>query len=343
MKKIELKNDQKTLRLNEISIEDFRAHRILSSTADSDKEQKLSNAISIGFLCLERTASIAEVDWVSQRLQEHIMLLNYRLEEKSNEVIDLVKRNFDSERSSSLVAPFAITIEQARKDLSDKLKESIEVLREQERGLKEALSATFDSNNRTSQVHRFHEQLGLAMEGLEKRFDPSVEGSLLSTFLSRFSDLSAQAAAAPAVQQKIDALRDEVKEMVTHLTTKFSEQRAFDVEKADLINNTPAKGVVFEELVFNQLTEIASVRNDIVEDVGAQTGRGTSKKGDITYDSTESQVRLVYELKDQASTFTFQKIKDLMCESIENRNAHYGVFLVNVRCNEFPSGKYGQA
>ncbi|MBY0386065.1 hypothetical protein K2X05_12980 [bacterium] len=293
MKKLELKNDQRTLRIYELDIDDPRACRILGQLPEDQREQKLLNAISIGFLTFDRTEPLAEVDWVTERLHDQARLLSYRLEEKSNGVIDLIRRHFDPDRTTSLVGPFRELVERVNLQMGQKLTET---------------------------QRNFEE--------FEKLFDPDRDGSIVREFLKRFQVLSDQMVSHPAIQQKIDALRDEMREMITQLTTRSSEQATFDAERKLLMESMPSKGIAFEDDVFEQLKELASARNDIVESVGSHAGKGTSKKGDLVYSVTDSKAIVVLELKDQVSKFSFQKIRELINDSLQNRDGHYGVFLV---------------
>jgi hypothetical protein len=164
---------------------------------------------------------------------------------------------------------------------------------------------------------------------LEGSIDPRREGTVLREFLTRFEALSGELSSSPLLRSKIDELRDEIKAMVTTMKVGAEAEQAIDDVRDEMTQSSPLKGLVFEDRVMDQLSHIAEIRNDLIESVGTQAGKGSSKKGDLVYYINQTKSKIVFELKDYAaSRFTFQKIKDLMEESKANRDAIYGVFLV---------------
>ncbi len=325
---ISLKTDCKTILIENLTIEDPRAYRHLSKASDEARDQKISDALSLGFLILEKTAAIEESDWVSQRLQEHILMMNYRLEQQANQIMGSLREQFDAQRAGSLIAPINDALSKTQQELAQKLKQTVEQIDAEHTKLKGVMQTTFDMNSKSSQIQLFTQQLAQIIGSLEQSIDPKRDGTSLREFLNRFEALSKETSSAPAIQEKIDVLRDEIKQMVTEFKSSFEAQQSVERVQDEYINSSPLKGLVFEDLVKDQLKHIADIRNDLIESVGTQPGKGTSKKGDLVYYISQTKSRIVYELKDYSSKFTFQKIRDLIEESKANRDALYGVFLV---------------
>jgi hypothetical protein len=328
MSKINLMSDQKTIRISELLIEDPRAFRILTVEAPERVEQKLRDAVTIGFLAIDRTQAANESDWVTQRLEQQILHVNYMLERRSQEVLDVVRNQFDSSKAGSLLAPVAELVQRTQKDLTSSLNNTVIAMQESQANLGKILDENFDPENRTSRVQQFTGQMNELAQRLQNSIDPSREGTVLKDFLNRFSILTQEFSSSPALQGKLDGLRDEVREMASSFKIGAEAERLIDEAKNSAINTSPAKGWVFEDQVSDALKSIASIRNDLIEVVGSQPGKGSSKKGDLVYYVSQKKCKIVYEMKDYSSSrFTFGKIKDLMEASKLNRDAIYGVFV----------------
>lgn len=328
MSTVELKNDQLTVVIQKLVIEDQRVHRMLSMQPTETVEQKIRDAITIGFLTFDRTTKISDVDWVSQRLQEHLLMMNFRLEQQAQSFAESVKNHFDPSKAGSLLSPINELVHRTKQDLTQRLTSAIDQMRTHEDQMSRVINSTFDVDSRSSRIQVFSNQMAETIERLENSIDPNREGTIFRDFLGKFEEASKAASASPLIQSRIDGLRDEIREMVAQFKATLDGQRAVDGVREAMTNSSPAKGMVFEDAVKEELKCIAEVRNDLVEIVGTSTGKGTSKKGDLVYYVSTIKSRIVFELKDYSSKFTFQKIRDLMADSISNRDSLYGVFLV---------------
>jgi len=298
MSRISLNTDQKSVHIRDLVFDDARAHRVLSLEAPDQVERKLRDALTIGFLAIDRTAAMSEPDWVAQRLEAQIAAVNYALERRAQEMMDMVRGHFDPDRAGSLIAPMCDLVQRTQADLSGKLTEAV------------------------TAIHASHTKL-------EGALDPRSAGTVLGSFLARFEALSGELSSSPLLRAKIDELRDEVKGMVTAMKVGVVAERAIDDVRDQMTQSSTLKGMVFEDEVRDQLKRIAEIRSDLIEMVGTLPGKGSSKKGDLIYYVEQTKSRIVFELKDYSSSrFTFDKIKDLMADSKSNRDALYGVFMV---------------
>ena len=345
MNKIILNSDQKTIHIRDVTIEDVRAHKLLSCESTERVEQKLRDALTIGIIALDRSAALTEADWVTQRLEQQILHVNYMLERRVGEVMTSLTEQLDPSRAGSLLVPVTDLVQRTQREINQQLQTTLSAIQVTQKAMGKTLEETFDTDSRSSHIQLFLNQVTGLSQRLESALDPSREGTVLREFLKRFNEAVAQAEKSPLLQEKIDGLRDEMKAVVTGIQTQNLAEKAFDEEKASLIDASPSKGLYFEDLVLNDLRHIAEVRNDLVEVVGTQPGKGTSKKGDLLYYISSIRSRIVFELKDYGSSkFTFAKIKGLMDDSRANRDAPYGVFLVkNESCLPEGIGRFYMA
>ena len=329
MSHITLNTDQRSILIRDLVIEDPRAHRILSLENPDKAEQKLRDALTIGFLAIDRTAAMAESDWVTQRLEQQIHQVNYVLERRSQEMLETIRNQFDPSKAGSLLAPVSDLVHRTQRELTARLTDTMAAINDSQGKLGRVLDETFDTDSRTSRVQQFSLQMAEMIGRFEGSIDPQREGTALAQFLFRFEGLTQEVSNSPILQAKLDDLRDEVKAMATAFKVGADAEVTLNAAKDAMTNASPAKGLVFEDQVREELKRIAEIRNDLIESVGTSPGKGTSKKGDFIYYLSSAKARIVFELKDYSSSrFTFQKIRDLMSETCINRDATFGVFLV---------------
>lgn len=225
---ISLKTDCKTIMIENLTIEDPRGYRHLSKASEDTRDQKISDALSLGFLILEKTAAIEESDWVSQRLQEHILMMNYSLEQQANQIMGSLREQFDAQRAGSLIAAINDALTKTQQELAQKLKQTVEQIDAEHIKLKGVMQTTFDMNSKSSQIQLFTQQLGQIIGSLEQSIDPKRDGTSLREFLNRFEALSKETSSAPAIQEKIGILRDEIKQMATEFKASFETQQSVE-------------------------------------------------------------------------------------------------------------------
>lgn len=127
----------------------------------------------------------------------------------------------------------------------------------------------------------------------------------------------------------IQELQKVILEKIEDAKTELQMEKAIEGAIRETENQGPRKGFVFEDHVFKQLEVIAKARFDVVENVGVFPGVGVSKKGDFVYRCGLTNGRIVLELKDYSSSFSPQKIRETINESLVNRGAQFGIFLVS--------------
>ena len=97
--------------------------------------------------------------------------------------------------------------------------------------------------------------------------------------------------------------------------------------RSERIKST-AKGRDFEEECLDRLSDVAHYYGDAVEPVGTQAGSlGSSRKGDILIEIVKFEARIVIETKD-IGNISKNEIEGQLSEAMENRDAHFGLFIV---------------
>ena len=120
-------------------------------------------------------------------------------------------------------------------------------------------------------------------------------------------------------------MREDIKKEITELRNDLFKKKG----EEEIIEVTPIKGFEFEDLCEEKLEEIAKHFGDEVintsEEFGEMEG---SKAGDFVVVLNERpDLRIVIEAKDKKSV-TLPQIHGNLEESMENRNAEYGIFVI---------------
>jgi len=117
------------------------------------------------------------------------------------------------------------------------------------------------------------------------------------------------------------------KEIVDRL---FSLEKDFGLKEKEreVIDKTPLKGPEFEKYCEGVLSEVARFNGDTLENLTGQIGKVTnSKKGDFLLELSNSNKKIVIEVKDDKS-LNLPKIQTILDESLENREASYAIMIV---------------
>ena len=98
--------------------------------------------------------------------------------------------------------------------------------------------------------------------------------------------------------------------------------------KEELTKKTTLKGEPFQDLCENIISQVCRHYGDILEDTTDKQGKlKNSKKGDFVSTISENGKKIVFEVKD-VSSISAPEIQRTLEESIENREASYGVLVV---------------
>lgn len=119
-------------------------------------------------------------------------------------------------------------------------------------------------------------------------------------------------------------LRNDIRNEIVGLRQQISAKEAKD----ELINKTTLKGKSFEDRCEAIIGDGARVFGDLLENTTTKEGKlKDSKKGDFVVNQKEINKRIVFEVKD-VSTISAYQIQKTLQESIENRDASYGILVV---------------
>ncbi len=189
------------------------------------------------------------------------------------------------------------------------------------------LSDLFDPQRRDSALGRIQEILDQHFKG---------KGSVLHQLLNPTDPQSPLHQLQSELKKDIEKLRRVVEEYRKDVTAKLAAEQA----AAEAFEKTPAKGIAYQELVFQALSQIAKAFGDTAEFTGETSGIGGSKVGDMVVtinprDAGGVTLRMAFEAKDK--TVGLKPIERELDEARQNRNAGAAVAVYS-RAEHMPAG-----
>lgn len=166
---------------------------------------------------------------------------------------------------------------------------------------KQRIDQVFGENGQFSNLLNGH--FGQDGKIVKELFDPHREGSPLF-----------------AMKRELEQSLSDIKEKL-----------AGNVAVKEALDKTTQKGFVFEDYCEQKLNWIASIHSDKLDRTGETVGKlPPSKKGDFVLTLGDVNKKIVFEMKDKDKV-SLKDIHNELNEAMENREAHYGVFVAKNR------------
>ena len=243
-----------------------------------------------------------------------------------------IEKNLMKEQVKVLEKSMVKTIDNAVSDMSneaakylgsDKKKkgifiEGVESL--QKNLIAELTGAVTDEKNTDSAIYKINQTVAEFTTSFENLLEQHIENQNES--ISDNFDLGdSNSIGSKLVGNVIDKLKPEI-ELI---------KQALNVQ--DALEKTTKSGLSHEDSVQDALVSLKN-NSDVVEFTGGTTGKlARNKKGDhvITFaneDGSLSNIKAVFESKDDKSFNSFTKVRDELDEAMKNRESSVGVFVV---------------
>ena len=243
-----------------------------------------------------------------------------------------IEKNLMKEQVKIIEKSIVKTIDNAVSDMSseaakylgsDKKKkgifiEGVESL--QKNLIAELTGAVTDEKNTDSAIYKINQTVAEFTTSFENLLEQHIENQNES--ISDNFDLGdSNSIGSKLVGNVIDKLKPEI-ELI---------KQALNVQ--DALEKTTKSGLSHEDSVQDALVSLKN-NSDIVEFTGGTTGKlARNKKGDhvVTFaneDGSLSNIKAVFESKDDKSFNSFTKVRDELDEAMKNRESSVGVFVV---------------
>lgn len=162
---------------------------------------------------------------------------------------------------------------------------------------KQKLDLVFGDNGQFSGVLKEH--FGEDGKIIKELFNPNREGSPLH------------------------ALKQEMGKNLSEIRDKLG----INVAVEAIVEKSTQKGIEFEEQCKKKLEWIAEIHSDKLERTGNEPGKLNNKKGDFVITLGDIGKKIVFEMKNKGLV-SLPEIQRELKESMENREAEYGIFVV---------------
>src|SRR3989344_4304820 len=321
MSEIILNHSDKSITIKNLVIKNDDLFAFLE--AHPDHEEAVRKAIVVGALGIRSMGTDVKLDYVDKKFAEFMSDIKQKFDEQHMNVQNLIVETFDEENVQSPMFKFAKNLETYFNDKTGVVRNII--------------NDTFDLANKKSPISTLAQNLdlyfndtGTVKRMLDSHFDLNARNSSMSQFVDKLSEnfdvdkgtihkiLDPSRPGSP-----VNTLREEMLKNFSEMRDRLVSTRA---EQAILEKSTQ-KGGLFEDFVYEQLHDITNAHGDSIENAKNKIGKLPDRKvGDFVVHMKEGDERIVVEAKDSVK-HSIPEVLEEMRDSIENRDAKFGVFL----------------
>jgi hypothetical protein len=280
---------------------------IVILTKDRDEEEVIRLivlATTIGAKALNQSQQALNVDFVRHLLDQHLQSTTQSIGSMVSQTRAMIDDHLDGDKGKAL-APIRIQVQKVEESLSSNLADILEAL---------------DPGRPDSDLGKALGKLSTLLDDQNINSVPARIKAIVDRLAAQDGALAAsvKATVQDALKFQIDPLREQIKSLEKEVT----DRRA----AADLVNQTTAKGLPFEEMVFDKCKSWALGNGGQAEHVGVD-----NKPGDVllsfTPDGTAGiDFRLVLESRDDASGRGRKPISDDVAKALAYREADAAIY-----------------
>ena len=288
--------------INLLRRENAEEVRLLSALPDAEREVTLQRWLSLGSALDQRANAVVDADYLSREGERVLTEIRAFLDSE-------LRRRLDPNAEDSLTRP-----------VLDHARDSQRLVVEAREHLDTLIKTNFDPNDSRSAVAKISGLLQGLESRLELRFDPKRKDSVLGAFDVRFEAMLAKLGGPNGpfrvIAQELQAIRTEI--------ARAEEARSV---RAEVLDRSSAKGVVFEDHVERTLATFARAHGDVVERTGSRSTPGGSKKGDFVIKLAREMGSIVIEAKSGAITSVPRLLRELG-DAKRNRSADLAIAVI---------------
>ncbi|KKD35883.1 hypothetical protein [Limnoraphis robusta] len=311
-----------------LEISDKEAVDYLQRLPQEEWEKACIKAFQIGILCLERTQTTQDTEFVKRQIDTLIT----QVEQAVKTIPEAVEKQLDSKVAEvektvgeipetvqkELIGKMGTENGQVLAPVKQQVREVSEAIHRQLKDVQDLLSREIDPSRNTS-------TLGKALEQLKNLLDPARKDSVQGSFTSALQQVTTKDGILAEVVKKV------VKEAVDPLTKEMKDL-ALEVRgeegREEARQQTTLKGFTYEEEVLEKLQQWASVAGAEVHYVGVDNQAGDFLVK-ITLDShAATEISIVIEARDRGSAgFGRKRISDQLTKAMSYRQANAAIYL----------------
>ncbi len=308
IEKIQLLNDRILIHDLEVLLPD--ALNYLQLLPESERERACLSAVEIGFLCLQRTQTRSDVDFVKRQM-ESLLSEFHQAVAVIPETIEKQLVHQIGTKDGQLLAPVQHTIKLTQTVLTDQVKE-----------VRTLLAKDIDPSKQSS-------VLGSALKKIQDLLDDKRSDSVQGAFNVAIADVTTpNGALASSVKAVVAEAIAPLALEVEKLAQEFREQELVE----SVLEQTIAKGATYEEAVVVELQDWAKLCGAEVHYVGKE-----NKPGDILIKLTPhsiaaTELSIIIEVRNRPSDRWGRKlISEQLAKAMRSYEAKAAIFLSRTR------------
>ena len=299
-----IKIDNATVTFSDFTIDSKVIAQHLSTLEEDQLADAIKNALEVGIYSLQRAQTGQDLEFVRRQVEALLQDVQAKTASIPEELRKQVLKEIGTEKGQAL-EPIIRASKEVEAGMSRQL-----------RDLQSLLIDDIDPKSTES-------TLGKALATIGQLLDPNRTDSLQAAFTGAISKVGASdgelaATFADVISKALKPLQSEVDE----LGKEIRSQR----DTRDALNNTTAKGVIYEEELVERLQQWSSRSGFTVEHVGTD-----NKPGDILItrlaSNGQQEISIVVEAKDKQSRDGRKPITKSLRRAMNEAKADAGIFV----------------
>jgi gas vesicle protein len=299
----------RALFIRELEIQEPEVVDYISRLNEDEREPALVQALHIGVFCLQRAQTTQDTDFVRRQIERLLADVTQAVEKIPGMAERAIVGKIGIE-NGQLLAPIHNLVTEVSRTTSGRLSD-----------VRDLLASEIDPAKDSSTVGRVLRNL---RDLLDPKRSDSVQGSI-QTAVSQVT--SENGVLAKAIKSVVSDAMEPFQNQLTTLTMEVRGNQA----AAEVLAQTPAKGITFEEEVLEGLQPWAQSMGIGVEYVGQD-----NQPGDFILEVSPNSLlpnpfSIVVEVRNRQNAVGRKSISDTMAKAMETRGATAAIYVSKTR------------
>lgn len=302
MERVQINGNSVTL--NDFTVDSKVISQHLLSLDEELRHEAITNALEVGIYSLQRAQTGQDLEFVRRQIDALLQDVQSRTASIPDDLKEQIIKKIGTEKGQAL-EPVARALQSVEENVS-----------RQVRDVRQLLVDDIDPKSSES-------TLGRALLQIRHLLDPERTDSLQSSFTDAINNVSAADGAIAStlgevILKELKPLREELDELGKEIRSQRDTREA--------LNNTTAKGVVYEEELVARLQQWSARAGFTVEHVGADNKPGDILVTRLARPSIEP-IQIIIEAKDKQSKDGRKPITRSLKRAMNEANADAGIFV----------------
>jgi len=305
----QLEIHDRTLSIRQLEVREPEVVDYISRLGEHERESAFVQALLVGVFCLQRAQITQDTDFVRRQIERLLADVTQAVGKIPGIAETAIVGKIGIE-NGQLLAPIHNLVTEVSRTTAGRLSD-----------VRDLLTGEIDPGKDSSTV-------GKALRALRDLLDPKRSDSVQGSIQAAVSQVTSEnGVLAKAIKSVVSGAMEPFQNQLTTLTMEVRGNRA----AAEVLAQTPAKGITYEEEVLQDLQSWAQAIGIGVEYVGQD-----NQPGDFILDvSTNSLLpnpfSIVVEVRNRQSAVGRKSISDTLAKAMDTRRATAAIYLSKTR------------